>query len=101
MGSEDHGSLLLFLFCTVRRVGQFDDVDIENGIDRSTIDGLRLMGHCVRGPVEGHSRAMFGWGQAITRGAWWKAADNDAIADDPSILWVGVDPRCDGQSVVF
>jgi len=79
--------------------GLFGAVDVEDGISQSVIDGLVAKGHETRGPVTGYSRGLFGWGQAITCGAWWKDANNDTIVDDETVLWVGVDPRCDGSAV--
>jgi gamma-glutamyltranspeptidase/glutathione hydrolase len=79
---------------------QYGAVTLEDGIPPATIAALRAMGHEVRGPSVGVSaRSTFGWGQAITRGAWWNS--NSTIADDPTVWWVGVDPRCDGNAAVY
>ena len=89
--------------CSLRDAcsGQFGGVDIEDGIDQSVIDGLSAMDHETRGPVTGFARSVYGWGQVITRGAWWKSPDNESIVDDRSVLWTGVDPRCDGITVAY
>jgi hypothetical protein len=79
--------------------GQFDGVDVEEGISQAVVDGLAALGHQTRGPLTGFSRDLFGWGQAISRGAWWKAADDESIVDDRTVLWIGVDPRSDGSAV--
>jgi len=80
--------------------GDFAYVRLEEGIPPEVIAGLVALGHDARGPDMGvTNRSQYGWGQIITRGAWWK--QSDLIANDPSVWWVGVDPRCDGNAAVY
>lgn len=80
---------------------RFGSVSLEDGIGQSVIDGLAAMGHETIGPVTGAGRSLFGWGQVITRGAWWSPPSNVNIVDDPRVLWVGVDPRSDGAAIGY
>jgi len=81
---------------------QFGSVSFEDGISAEVIADLAAMGHDAKGPVIGVSgRSKFGWGQVITQGAWWKDPSNTVIVDDPTVLWVGVDPRCDGSAIAY
>ena len=74
-------------------------VYLEEGIPEEVRDALKKKGHNVQATVTGYSRLMFGRGHIITKGAWWKG--DDAIANDKAVLWVGTDPRGDGQALGY
>ena len=58
-------------------------VSLEAGFPDETMEQLGRMGHPVE-MVKGHSRALFGRGQIITRDT------------ESGVLWGGSDPRADG-----
>jgi len=82
--------------------GPFGAVSFEEGITNETVSRLTEMGHVTSVPAVGvTARTKFGWGQVISRGAWWKLPSNTSVVDDRSVWWVGVDPRCDGSAVGY
>ncbi|KAM6444235.1 glutathione hydrolase-like YwrD proenzyme isoform 2-T3 [Liasis olivaceus] len=73
-------------------------VFLEDGIPQNITDDLRAMGHNVMEPVLGYARSMFGRGQIITKGEWWR---EKALSSSYSVLWAGSDPRADGCALGY
>lgn len=70
-------------------------VNLEAGMDQVVADELRVRGHVVNWPVEGHERYRFGRGQVISIGNWWDLT-NEKKEKEERVLWAGSDPRADG-----
>ncbi|XP_026557377.1 uncharacterized protein LOC113436888 isoform X1 [Pseudonaja textilis] len=73
-------------------------VFLEDGIPQNIADDLRAMGHNVKEPVLGYARSMFGRGQVITKGEWWK---QKPLSSSYAVLWAGSDPRADGCALGY
>ncbi|XP_063162672.1 glutathione hydrolase-like YwrD proenzyme isoform X2 [Candoia aspera] len=73
-------------------------VFLEDGIPQNVTDDLKAMGHNVMEPVLGYARSMFGRGQIITKGEWWR---QKALSSSYSVLWAGSDPRADGCALGY
>ncbi|XP_015678825.1 uncharacterized protein LOC107294133 [Protobothrops mucrosquamatus] len=73
-------------------------VFLEDGIPQNITDDLRAMGHNVMEPVLGYARSMFGRGQIITKGEWWR---QKPVSSSYSVLWAGSDPRADGCALGY
>lgn len=71
-------------------------VSLEEGISQLAAQDLITRGHKVNWPVSGHNRSLFGRGQIITKGTWWKLGPVASGEDDGDVLWAGSDPRADG-----
>lgn len=70
----------------------FDALRVEEGIPAEVVSELKSLGHNAE-LVSGHSRAMFGRGQVISQGSWWRSGLNGR---DKQVYWAGSDPRADG-----
>ncbi|XP_015280298.1 PREDICTED: putative gamma-glutamyltransferase YwrD [Gekko japonicus] len=73
-------------------------VFLEDGIPQNVSQELRARGHIVTMPITGHSRSMFGRGQIITKGDWWRRGRN---LSSSKVLWAGSDPRADGCALGY
>lgn len=73
-------------------------VFLEDGIPQNIADDLRAMGHNVKEPVFGYARSMFGRGQIITKGEWWR---QKPLSSSYTVLWAGSDPRADGCALGY
>ncbi|XP_042313920.1 glutathione hydrolase-like YwrD proenzyme [Sceloporus undulatus] len=73
------------------------DVSLEEGISQDIAEELGAMGHTVISPVTGHSRSMFGQGQIITKGDWWR----QKTLSSSNVFWAGSDPRADGCALGY
>ncbi|KAH0624068.1 hypothetical protein JD844_007398 [Phrynosoma platyrhinos] len=72
-------------------------VSLEDGIPQNIAEELGAMGHTVISPVTGHSRSMFGRGQIITKGDWWR----QKTLSSSNVFWAGSDPRGDGCALGY
>ncbi|XP_051873773.1 glutathione hydrolase-like YwrD proenzyme isoform X3 [Pristis pectinata] len=71
-------------------------LSLEEGISQLAAQDLITRGHSVSWPVSGHDRSLFGRGQIIAKGMWWKLWPVLTGEDNPGVLWAGSDPRADG-----
>nr|XP_016847554.1 PREDICTED: putative gamma-glutamyltransferase YwrD [Anolis carolinensis] len=72
-------------------------VSLEESIPQNIAEELRAMGHIVMPLVTGHSRSMFGRGQIITKGDWWR----QKTLSSSNVFWAGSDPRADGCALGY
>uniref|UniRef100_A0A6J0SMB5 Glutathione hydrolase-like YwrD proenzyme n=1 Tax=Pogona vitticeps TaxID=103695 RepID=A0A6J0SMB5_9SAUR len=77
--------------------GHVWQVSLEDGIPQCITEELRARGHAVTAPVTGHSRSMFGRGQIITKGDWWRRTQ----LSSKNVIWAGSDPRADGCALGY
>lgn len=70
----------------------FNAIRLEEGIPNSVVSELKALGHSAE-LVSGHERSMFGRGQVISQGSWWRSGLDDR---DKQVYWAGSDPRADG-----
>uniref|UniRef100_A0A8D0GN44 Gamma-glutamyltransferase n=1 Tax=Sphenodon punctatus TaxID=8508 RepID=A0A8D0GN44_SPHPU len=82
----------------LKRTGTWN-LELEDGIPRFVAEDLRARGHVVRWPRTGHNRSMFGRGQIITKGDWWKSWGS--LSPKSDVLWAGSDPRGDGCAMGY
>ncbi|XP_053166639.1 glutathione hydrolase-like YwrD proenzyme [Hemicordylus capensis] len=75
-------------------------ISLEDGIPQYIAEALRVKGHTVMVPVTGHSRSMFGRGQIITKGDWWRQPWR-TLSSSNSVYWAGSDPRADGCALGY
>ncbi|XP_061490459.1 glutathione hydrolase-like YwrD proenzyme [Rhineura floridana] len=73
-------------------------VFLEDGIPRHITEALRAKDHTVMAHVTGHSRSMFGRGQIVTKGDWWR---HWRKMSSNNVLWAGSDPRADGCALGY
>uniref|UniRef100_A0A8D2LPU6 Gamma-glutamyltransferase n=3 Tax=Varanus komodoensis TaxID=61221 RepID=A0A8D2LPU6_VARKO len=73
-------------------------VFLEDGIPPCIAEALKAMGHTVMFPVTGHDRSIFGRGQIITKGDWWRQTK---LASSRNVFWAGSDPRADGCAMGY
>ncbi|XP_062987550.1 glutathione hydrolase-like YwrD proenzyme [Elgaria multicarinata webbii] len=71
---------------------------LEDGIPQYITEELKAMGHAVMLPVTGHRRSIFGRGQIITKGDWWRQSK---LASSNDVFWAGSDPRADGCAMGY
>ena len=72
---------------------------LEEGIDETTIAGLKDLGHNVEGPVCGHDRAVFGRGQIVSL---LHPSVRGGVSDGvEQVWWAGSDGRADGQAIGY
>ena len=64
-------------------------VFVEEGIENSTVEALKTMGHDICGNVSGHERSLFGRAQIIVRNRL------------TGVLWAGSDGRADGCAMGY
>jgi len=76
-------------------------VSLEEGIPQDVVTSLLGKGHLIEWPVTNQSRAKFGRGHVITKGAWFLAAGRDDAVNDPGVYWSGTDPRADGLATGY
>ncbi|XP_005091586.1 glutathione hydrolase-like YwrD proenzyme [Aplysia californica] len=69
-----------------------DSLQLEEGISPEALAELASLGHDPH-IVSGHGRAVFGRGQVISQGSWWRSGLEDR---DTDVYWAGSDPRGDG-----
>ncbi|XP_033004073.1 glutathione hydrolase-like YwrD proenzyme [Lacerta agilis] len=74
-------------------------VSLEDGIPRHIAEALIAKGHTAMAPVTGHSRSMFGRGQIITKGDWWRHWR--ILPSSSNVFWAGSDPRADGCALGY
>ncbi|XP_067395389.1 glutathione hydrolase-like YwrD proenzyme isoform X2 [Emydura macquarii macquarii] len=74
---------------------------LEDGISQAVAEDLRARHHCSQWPITGHNRSLFGRGQIITKGDWWKSWDSLSSKSSHNVLWAGSDPRGDGCAVGY
>ncbi|XP_063772017.1 glutathione hydrolase-like YwrD proenzyme [Pseudophryne corroboree] len=72
---------------------------LEDGIARDVQEDLMARGHVVHWPISGYDRHMFGRGQIITKGEWWKA--QQIPISGSKVWWAGSDPRADGCAMGY
>ncbi|XP_068136843.1 glutathione hydrolase-like YwrD proenzyme [Hyperolius riggenbachi] len=72
---------------------------LEEGIASDVAEALKARGHVVHWPVSGHNRKLFGRGQIITSGHWWKT--RDIPIHSSRVWWAGSDPRADGCAMGY
>ncbi|XP_053316141.1 glutathione hydrolase-like YwrD proenzyme [Spea bombifrons] len=72
---------------------------LEDGIPREVAENLKLRGHEVHWPVSGYERMLFGRGQVITKGDWWRQGQH--AINDRKVWWAGSDPRADGCALGY
>ncbi|XP_054838233.1 glutathione hydrolase-like YwrD proenzyme isoform X2 [Eublepharis macularius] len=72
---------------------------LEDGVPQNVAEELRAKGHTVMMPVTGNSRSMFGRGQIITKGSWWRHGGK--LSFSSNVLWAGSDPRADGCALGY
>ncbi|KAJ6669425.1 hypothetical protein lerEdw1_008234 [Lerista edwardsae] len=72
---------------------------LEDGIPQYVEEELRAKGHAFLLSVTGHRRRMFGRGQIITKGDWWRHWGMLSFSN--SVLWAGSDPRADGCALGY
>ncbi|XP_053565955.1 glutathione hydrolase-like YwrD proenzyme [Bombina bombina] len=72
---------------------------LEDGISGNVAAELKRRGHDVHWPICGHDRRMFGRGQIITKGDWWKSWQ--IPLDNGKVWWAGSDPRGDGCALGY
>lgn len=70
-------------------------------MNQGVAEELRMRGHVVHGPIEGHERALFGRGQVISLGTWWDPTSERPEGAAEKVLWAGSDPRADGCAVGY
>ncbi|XP_053246224.1 glutathione hydrolase-like YwrD proenzyme isoform X3 [Podarcis raffonei] len=74
-------------------------VSLEDGIPQHITEALIAKGHRVMAPVTGHNRSMFGRGQIITKGDWWRHWR--ILPSSSNVFWAGSDPRADGCALGY
>lgn len=74
---------------------------LEDGISQDVAEELRARGHKVEWPVVGHQRSIFGRGQIITMGDWWKSSGVPSSGSNRTVRWAGSDPRGDGCAMGY
>ncbi|XP_066477620.1 glutathione hydrolase-like YwrD proenzyme [Tiliqua scincoides] len=72
---------------------------LEDGIPQYVAEELRAKGHAFVLPVTGHKRSMFGRGQIITKGDWWRHWGK--LRSSNNVFWAGSDPRADGCALGY
>lgn len=71
---------------------------LEDGFPDDTAEDLKARGHLVHWPVTGRDRKLFGRGQIITKGDWWRSRE---MSDSSKVWWAGSDPRADGCAMGY
>uniref|UniRef100_A0A8C5M9B7 Gamma-glutamyltransferase YwrD n=1 Tax=Leptobrachium leishanense TaxID=445787 RepID=A0A8C5M9B7_9ANUR len=72
---------------------------LEDGILKDVAESLKAKGHDVIWPVCGHDRSIFGRGQIISRGDWWRS---EKLPNNNNVVWwAGSDPRGDGCAMGY
>ncbi|KAM5163889.1 glutathione hydrolase-like YwrD proenzyme [Mantella aurantiaca] len=90
---------------TPRFYVEFDNKDqkwhlyLEEGIPSDVVEKLKAKGHVVHWPVTGHDRKLFGRGQIISNGEWWRK--DQMPIDNSRVWWAGSDPRADGCAMGY
>ncbi|XP_040283961.1 glutathione hydrolase-like YwrD proenzyme isoform X1 [Bufo bufo] len=69
---------------------------LEDGFPENIAEDLKTRGHLVHWPITGHDRKLFGGGQIITKGDWWRSS-----SDISKVWWAGSDPRGDGCAMGY
>ncbi|XP_066455227.1 glutathione hydrolase-like YwrD proenzyme [Eleutherodactylus coqui] len=72
---------------------------LEDGFPDKIVEDLKARGHLVHWPITGHDRSIFGRGQIITKGDWWRSPE--ISSDSGKVWWAGSDPRGDGCSLGY
>ncbi|KAM4694172.1 glutathione hydrolase-like YwrD proenzyme [Discoglossus pictus] len=72
---------------------------LEEGILKEVAEELKRRGHHVHWPVVGHDRKLFGRGQVITKGDWWRSWH--IPINNRKVWWAGSDPRGDGCALGY
>ncbi|XP_077344395.1 glutathione hydrolase-like YwrD proenzyme isoform X2 [Lithobates pipiens] len=72
---------------------------LEEGIDIDVVEDLKAKGHVVHWPVTGQDRKLFGRGQIISNGDWWRTGDISVT--NSRVWWAGSDPRADGCAMGY
>ncbi|XP_075720098.1 glutathione hydrolase-like YwrD proenzyme [Rhinoderma darwinii] len=72
---------------------------LEDGFPGSVAEDLKARGHLVHWPITGHDRKLFGRGQIITKGDWWRSSK--IFSDTSKVWWAGSDPRGDGCAMGY
>ncbi|XP_075057995.1 glutathione hydrolase-like YwrD proenzyme [Mixophyes fleayi] len=71
---------------------------LEEGIPSYVEEDLKARGHVVHWPISGYDRCLFGRGQIITKGDWWRSHQ---ILNNSKVWWAGSDPRGDGCAMGY
>eukprot|EP00079_Xenopus_tropicalis_P016032 XP_004914421.1 PREDICTED: putative gamma-glutamyltransferase YwrD isoform X1 [Xenopus tropicalis] len=79
--------------------GQKWQLYLEDGISKMTADELEARGHEIHWPICSHDRKLFGRGQIISKGDWWRPSD--VCSNDSKVWWAGSDPRADGCAMGY
>ncbi|XP_075426539.1 glutathione hydrolase-like YwrD proenzyme [Ascaphus truei] len=72
---------------------------LEDGILKDAAEELKARGHDVQWPICGHDRKLFGRGQIITKGEWWRSCQ--IPINNRKVWWAGSDPRGDGCAMGY
>ncbi|KAM3930951.1 glutathione hydrolase-like YwrD proenzyme [Leptodactylus fuscus] len=69
---------------------------LEDGFPGNIAEDLKARGHLVHWPITDHERNIFGRGQIITKGDWWRSCEIGS-----NVWWAGSDPRGDGCALGY
>ncbi|XP_073437179.1 transmembrane 4 L6 family member 1 isoform X3 [Dendrobates tinctorius] len=67
---------------------------LEDGFPGNIAEDLKARGHLVQWPITGHDRKLFGRGQIISKGDWWKSCEIFSDSNKmllPAFVFIGLE----------